>query len=114
MTADLDQLGDEEADGLAGTTSSSGAATAAANGSGGGRSSAAGAAAAAATAGAADADGSGSHKQERGGLTEAQTFSDLAFSRNKVRRKTWWCVTQGCSMLRIEISIVQQVQLMAT
>jgi hypothetical protein len=69
MTADLDQLADEEAEGLAGSST---AAAAAAGGAGGSKS----------AAGAAGAGGG--HRQERGGLTEAQTFSDLAFSKNKV------------------------------
>jgi hypothetical protein len=70
--ADLDQLGEEEAEGLAG--SSSGAA------GGGSKSGTAGAAGAAGSS----AGSGGAHKQERGGLIEAQTFSDLAFSKNKV------------------------------
>jgi hypothetical protein len=76
LTADLDTLCDEEGDGLAATAgaSSSGAAA-------GARSSAVGAAAAAGAAG-----GGGGHRQERGGLTEAQSFTDLAYSKNKVSR----------------------------
>jgi hypothetical protein len=66
MTADLDQLGDEEQDGLAGGAAGSAA---------GARSS---------VAGAGAAGSGGGHQQERGGLTEAQTFSDLAYSKNKV------------------------------
>mgnify|MGYP001807264702 CR=1 FL=1 len=66
MTADLDQLGDEEPDGLAGGAAGSAA---------GARSS---------VAGAGAAGSGGGHQQERGGLTEAQTFSDLAYSKNKV------------------------------
>jgi hypothetical protein len=70
MAADLDQLADEEAEGLAGGSTTAAAASVA----GGSKS-----AAAAAAQGAG-----GGHRQERGGLTEAQTFSDLAFSKNKV------------------------------
>jgi hypothetical protein len=66
MTADLDQLGDEEPDGLAGGAAGSAA---------GARST---------VAGAGAAGSGGGHQQERGGLTEAQTFSDLAYSKNKV------------------------------
>lgn len=71
LTADLDTLCDEEGDGLAATAgaSSSGAA-------GGARGNVAGAAGA--------AGGGGGHRQERGGLTEAQSFTDLAYSKNKV------------------------------
>ena len=72
MTADLDLLGDEDADGL-GSTAAAGAGGAV------GRSSMAGGAAAAGGGGAG-----GGHQQERGGLTEAQSFTDLAYSKNKV------------------------------
>jgi hypothetical protein len=63
LAADLDLLGDDEAEGLG--------STAAACGAGGSSSSSAG----------------GKHgpaQAERGGLTEAQSFTDLAYSKNKV------------------------------
>lgn len=87
MRADLDQLGDEEADGLGvGTTTTASTTTGAAGGGGDGG----GAAGAGAGGGGGGGRGSGvaagggGHRQERGGLTEAQTFSDLAYSKNKV------------------------------
>jgi len=81
MTTDLDQLGDDEAEGLG--PSSSGGGTAAA----GGRSSTA----AAAAAGGAAAGGGGGHRQGCGGLTEAQSFTDLAYSKNKVCKSLFLC-----------------------